>query len=85
MAGFNRSIPVNGGGPKPPCAPGCPNRSATCHTECAKYRDFAEKRHVFREERFKENEMKYTVGKRYTNAFFDRKAKLKRDGRKVDR
>ena len=84
MANYN-SIPVNGGGPQSPCVPRCPNRSPTCHAECDKYREFAEQRTAFREQRFRENDIKYTVGKRYTAAFFDRKAKLKRDGRQVDK
>ncbi len=29
---------------KQPCDRNCPGRSATCHTECDKYRQFAAKR-----------------------------------------
>lgn len=29
---------------RPPCVPDCGGRSPTCHTECAKYKDFVAKR-----------------------------------------
>lgn len=84
MAAY-KSTPINGGGPVPPCQQNCQGRSPTCHAECKEYLDFVEKRAAFREQRFRENDISYTVGKRYTAAFFDRKAKLKRDGRQIDK
>lgn len=79
------SKPIDAAGPQPPCQSECPKRSPTCHVECEAYQTFAKKREEYRQARFMENDIFHTVGRRYTAAFFDRKAKLKRDGRQVDR
>ncbi len=84
MGGF-RSFFISNGGPGSPCHQDCPCRNSTCHATCEAYIQYEKIREAFRNKCFMESDNRYTVGKKYTQAFFDRKAKLKRDGKQGDR
>lgn len=40
-----------------PCKPDCPDRNATCHVTCHKYREYLDKVAEFKEERDKQKQV----------------------------
>lgn len=44
-----------------PCKPDCPGRNATCHTECAEYRQFEAENALKRKERYLQGDVNGAV------------------------
>lgn len=47
--------------PNNPCKPDCPERSPTCHSECEKYIAYDILRDIYRNQIYRDKELKYDI------------------------